>query len=148
MVFKKIIFQNRYVELETPPPFMEKNILNFHFDYLNTSLSPSDAQIWKCSCSNSGLLQLPPWDHFNRRLMQLYCYFVVKLLGSIMLQNKCACYCCESVDLGLLYAVLTALTWSQCIPFEAMSASIPCVDSIQWKCDCIDTVSLASYSAS
>ena len=40
MVFKKIIFQNRYVELETPaPPFMEKTILNFHFDYLHTSLS-------------------------------------------------------------------------------------------------------------
>ena len=38
MVFKKIIFQNRYVELETPP-FMEKNILNFHFDYLTSSLS-------------------------------------------------------------------------------------------------------------
>ena len=38
MVFKKIIFQNSYVELETPPPFMEKTILNFHFDYLNSSL--------------------------------------------------------------------------------------------------------------
>ena len=38
MFFKKIIFQNRYVELETPP-FMEKTILNFHFDYLNTSLT-------------------------------------------------------------------------------------------------------------
>ena len=30
MVFKKITFQNRYVALE---------ILNFHFDYLNPSLS-------------------------------------------------------------------------------------------------------------
>ena len=38
MGFKKIIFQNRYVELETLPPFMEKNILNFHFDYLIISL--------------------------------------------------------------------------------------------------------------
>ena len=41
MVFKKIIFQNRYVALETssrPPPFMENTILNFHFDYLNPSL--------------------------------------------------------------------------------------------------------------
>ena len=38
MVFKKIISQKRYVELETPPPFMEKPILNFHFDYLNPSL--------------------------------------------------------------------------------------------------------------
>ena len=38
--FKKIIFQNRYVELETPaPPFMEKTILNFHFDYLTTPLT-------------------------------------------------------------------------------------------------------------
>ena len=42
MVFKEIIFQNRYVALETPsrpPPFMEKSILNFHFDYLHPSLS-------------------------------------------------------------------------------------------------------------
>ena len=38
MVFKKIIFQNRQVALETPP-FMAKAILNFHFDYLNPSLS-------------------------------------------------------------------------------------------------------------
>ena len=40
MVFKKIIFQNRYVALETPPPFMAKTILNFHFDYLTPSLTP------------------------------------------------------------------------------------------------------------
>ena len=43
MVFKKIIFQNRYVALETPSrpptPFMAKTNLNFHFDYLNPSLS-------------------------------------------------------------------------------------------------------------
>ena len=42
MVFKKIIFQNRYVALETPsrpPPFMANSILNFHFDYWNTSLT-------------------------------------------------------------------------------------------------------------
>ena len=42
MVFKKIIFQNRYVALEShsrPPPFMANTILNFHFDYWNTSLS-------------------------------------------------------------------------------------------------------------
>ena len=42
MVFKKIIFQNRYVALEAPsrppPPFMAKTILNFHFDYWNPSL--------------------------------------------------------------------------------------------------------------
>ena len=42
MVFKKIIFQNRYVALETPsrppPPFMAKTILNFQFDYLTPSL--------------------------------------------------------------------------------------------------------------
>ena len=40
MVFKKLIVQNTYVELETPtPPFMEKSILNFHFDYWIISLS-------------------------------------------------------------------------------------------------------------
>ena len=37
--FKKIIFQNRHVALEThPPSFMVNAILNFHFDYLNPSL--------------------------------------------------------------------------------------------------------------
>ena len=38
----KIIFQNRYVALVCgldPPPFMANAILNFHFDYLNPSLS-------------------------------------------------------------------------------------------------------------
>ena len=39
MVFKKIIFQNRYVALETPHPFMANTILNFHFDYLHPSLN-------------------------------------------------------------------------------------------------------------
>ena len=41
MVLKKIIFQNRYVALETPtrpPPLHGKTILNFHFDYWNLSL--------------------------------------------------------------------------------------------------------------
>ena len=40
MVFKKIIFQNRYVALETglDPPFMANAILNFHFDFLHPSL--------------------------------------------------------------------------------------------------------------
>ena len=39
MVFKKIIFQNRYVALETPPPFMANTILNFHFDYPQPSIT-------------------------------------------------------------------------------------------------------------
>ena len=51
MVFKKIIFQNRYVALETPsrprPPFMANAILNFHFDFLHTSLSLMSSQL-KC----------------------------------------------------------------------------------------------------
>ena len=34
-----IIFQNTYVELETPPPFMENSMLNFHFYYWNISLT-------------------------------------------------------------------------------------------------------------
>ena len=46
MVLKKIIFQNRYVALETPPPFMANAILNFHFDYWHPSLS------WFHSCLN------------------------------------------------------------------------------------------------
>ena len=44
----KIIFQNRYVALETgldPPPFMANAIFNFHFDFLNTSLRYSDSYI-------------------------------------------------------------------------------------------------------
>ena len=41
MVFKKIIFQNSLMANETPsrpPPFMANAILNFHFDFLHTSL--------------------------------------------------------------------------------------------------------------
>ena len=43
MFFTKIIFQNTYVELETPsPPLHGKNpSLNFHFDYWNPSLMSS-----------------------------------------------------------------------------------------------------------
>ena len=44
--FQKIIFQNRYVELETPPPFMEKNILNLRFDYLQISLMNTNLITW------------------------------------------------------------------------------------------------------
>ena len=33
-----------YVELETSP-FMEKNILNFHFDYLHSSLRQDGCKI-------------------------------------------------------------------------------------------------------
>ena len=52
MVFKEIIFQNRYVELETPL-FMEKNILNFHFDYLHPSLRYYVELFCKDKLSNS-----------------------------------------------------------------------------------------------
>ena len=51
MVLKKIIFQNRYVALETPsrpPPFMANAILNFHFDYLTPSLMVTT--VWTLSC--------------------------------------------------------------------------------------------------
>ena len=39
MVFKKISFKNRYVELKTSPLHGE-TILNFHFDYLTPRLNP------------------------------------------------------------------------------------------------------------
>ena len=45
----KIICQNGYVALETPfetpPPFMANAILNFHFDFLNTSLMTRRASV-------------------------------------------------------------------------------------------------------
>ena len=47
----KIIFQNRYVAFETPsrpPPFMANAILNFHFDFLNPSLSCLNSE-WKAT---------------------------------------------------------------------------------------------------
>ena len=40
MVFKKSFFRIGMWNSRLPPPFMEKTILNFHFDYLNPSLSP------------------------------------------------------------------------------------------------------------
>ena len=38
MVFKKKLFFIIGMWNSRPPPFMEKTILNFHFDYLHTSL--------------------------------------------------------------------------------------------------------------
>ena len=48
---KKSFFQNRYVALETPsrpPPLIANAILNFHFDYLNPSLSVFPAVRFAC----------------------------------------------------------------------------------------------------
>ena len=58
MVFKKIIFQNRSVALETPlrrppPPFMANTILNFHFDYWNPSLRRNSLEKRPCRLYNS-----------------------------------------------------------------------------------------------
>ena len=39
--FSKISFFRIDMWNLRPPTFMEKNILNFHFDYLNTSLMPT-----------------------------------------------------------------------------------------------------------
>ena len=50
--FLKIIFQNRYVELKTPPPPWKKNTLNLHFDYWNPSLSHFCKRV-SPSCRNS-----------------------------------------------------------------------------------------------
>ena len=55
-MFFLIIFQNTYVELETPIPFMEKSILNFHFDYLTPSLSFS-TRCWFLKKNNMILKQ-------------------------------------------------------------------------------------------
>ena len=87
MVFKKTIFQNRYVALETPsrpPPFMSNTILNFHFDYWNPSLisillvytgwlprssHPCSVKKWKNPMSqpelNLSSLWLACWPFFN-----------------------------------------------------------------------------------
>ena len=53
--FQKIIFQNRYVALETPsrpPPLTANTILNFHFDYLNPSLRYKLSSLNKISLDN------------------------------------------------------------------------------------------------
>ena len=53
MVFKKIIFQNSLMANETPsrtpPPFMANAILNFHFDYVTTSLCAFAQLLPPCS---------------------------------------------------------------------------------------------------
>ena len=56
MVFKKIIFKNRYVARKTPsrpPPFMANTILNFHFDYPHPSLIDLNDAILAAEDSNS-----------------------------------------------------------------------------------------------
>ena len=65
MVFKKIIFQNRYVALETPsrpPPFMANTILNFHFDYLHTSLRLRWIGLVKKLCLQCGQKVACSWN--------------------------------------------------------------------------------------
>ena len=66
MVFKKIIFQNSLMANETPsrppPPFMANAILNFHFDFLNPSLSCLNSE-WKATLNfgwqaQEGILEL------------------------------------------------------------------------------------------
>ena len=61
MVFRKIIFQNRYVELETSPPSWKKTILNFHFDYLQISF----IKIWWCV---NPKVDVNEWPIFLHRL--------------------------------------------------------------------------------
>ena len=50
MVFKKIIFQNSLMANEPPPrpppPFMANAILNFHFDFLHTSLTSNERDLY------------------------------------------------------------------------------------------------------
>ena len=48
MVFKKIIFQNRYVAFETLSRPSPNTILNFHFDYPHPSLNLKDEDKTKC----------------------------------------------------------------------------------------------------
>ena len=83
---KKIIFQNRYVALETPsrpaPPFMAKTILNFHFDYLNPSLiyEPKDGkQLVACTLLNFAIPSeyYPHINIFVVNFVQTYLQFAV-----------------------------------------------------------------------
>ena len=68
MVFKKIIFQNSLMANETPsrppPPFMANAILNFHFDYVTTSLTCFEKK--HCSFSfrsvNCAIYTMVPWN--------------------------------------------------------------------------------------
>ena len=53
-----------------PSPFLEKNILNFHFDYLNISLScPNDAEI-KRRLTDSLSDKVTYWAGGAQRLME------------------------------------------------------------------------------
>ena len=71
MVFKKIIFQNRYVALKTPsrppPPSMANTILNFHFDYLTNSLMKKK---YTCVSLQEVLQQNTPYQFPNIEVSQ------------------------------------------------------------------------------
>ena len=54
MIFKKNYFSEKVCGTRDPPPFMEKSILNFHFDYLHPSLTHTKERAFKCvHCRNS-----------------------------------------------------------------------------------------------
>ena len=108
MLLKKIIFQNRYVELETPPPLHGKNHLKFPFDYWNPCLRLLSRWI----CQN--------W----------YMEFSMLLCGFVEI-DKWICWCCY-MDFSKLFHVfrvlyqakpswrLTQICWSFCLELKVL----------------------------
>ena len=76
MVFKKKHFSEYvHVELETPPPLLEKSTLNFHFDYLIISLrSHQAATKWPKWSVNSNLNTCFSWWWYRVILRQKWCF--------------------------------------------------------------------------
>ena len=92
----KIIFQNRYVALETPsrpPPFMANAILNFHFDFLNPSLTVKTSFQVSLFCPVS-TLKSPKGTEFEEYLSNvLRCIIMLYSRMSRCYSNYCNSLC-------------------------------------------------------
>ena len=79
--FKKIILQNGYVALKTPSrphPFIANTILNFHFDYLITSLNNRTFQRHLLRVTTVGPTHLHHWPWISCPAVKLKMKFVKK----------------------------------------------------------------------
>ena len=118
MVFKKIIFQNSLMANETPsrpPPFMANAILNFHFDFLHTSLIDTHEPGFVRPSTMTTFQTANPicFIHFR---WSVFCTFSCITLFLI---NPSPCFQWESEQHLLLHALRCSSTnWSHCWNFS------------------------------
>ena len=131
MVFKKIIFQNRYVALETPsrppPPFMVNTILNFHFDYRHPSLRDLFGFHSRTK------------DKISKVKRACYITVVMCLAWTYQTRLRCIVYndlIMSGLDFHIITIVLDAKIWGGAVgvhPETKACRSISCLEQIFYR---------------